>query len=137
MGSYVQQKTKWVILSLESNYSPMLPAAWSNITNVVIIESNGSLEIYFNNTVSRSILLIVLSQQSAENRPLKRKMVLQQMTHFLFLRTIGLCMFSPISINCFVYVCMGGGEGLFVISSRKINIRSVIINKSIRLTDVV
>jgi len=58
MGSYVQQKTKWVILSLESNYGPMLPAAWSNITNVVIIENNGSLGIYFNTTVSRSILLI-------------------------------------------------------------------------------
>ena len=57
------------------------------------------------------------SQQSAENRPLKRKMILQQqMAHFLFLRTIGLGMFfSPISINCFVYVCVGvvGGEGIF------------------------
>jgi hypothetical protein len=31
------------------------------------------------------------SQQSAENRPLKRKMILQQqMAHFPFLRTIGL-----------------------------------------------
>jgi hypothetical protein len=79
------------------------------------------------------------SQQSAENRPLKRKMILQQqMAHFPFLRTIGLCMFFSPFLSIALCMCVWGVMGgLFIISSRKINIRSVIINKSIGLTDVV